>query len=294
MTAVATKPKPAAKRTWGNPETSSFRKTYIRDINFEGVLAEVHREILDIAVEVMHLAQQQGVLPPASPIPLVSYDAKAKKGPTAFGACLGIYAEVKGAEEWGFQQDDKLGLVFGGDIEAAEALTIKAQELLAERGSHEDLIPEEEEAWAHTRPGKRDIKRGSKGDDVQFLQILLGTADQSGVYEQTLEAAVRWLQEQKGMAVTGEVDAAVWSLIYPRSSAYGLGRGDAGFTVRVVQSLLVAYGWDPELAISGRYGNATDHAIRQLQLQLGLRINGYMRAAEWVALLGPREEWPKR
>ena len=291
MTA-ATKTK-TPKSPWGNPETASYRKTFIREVDFEGVLAEVHRELLDIAVEVLRLAKDQGVLPEASPIPLVSYDRSAKQGPTAFGAALGIYGGVEGADEWGYAEDPMLGLVFTGSIEDAKLLTIKAQELLAARGVHEDIIPEpEEQSWAFTKPGQRELAIGTKGDDVQFVQTLLAASDLGGVYDEATARAVRWLQQQKGLPETGVVDMQTWRLFYPRPSAFGIGRGDAGFTVRVLQSLLVAYGWDPEHQLSGRYGVETDKAIRRLQEQRGLRVNGYTRSAEWVALLGPREDWP--
>lgn len=286
-TAVATKKAP--KFPWGNPKTVSFAQAYIRDISFEGAEAEVNREIVDIAVQILHMAHEQGVLPEGK---LVSYDKDATDGPTAYGACLGIFGGVEGAEEWGFVEHDALGLVFAGDLEAAQALTIRAQELLAERGAHEDIIPEEEQAWAHTKPGQRTLSLGSRGDDVQFIQNLLGASDHGGVFDNATREAVLWLQGQRGIAQTGEVDNQTWVLCYPRNTAFGVGRNDAGFTVRVAQALLVAYGWEPELQITGRYGVETDRAIRRLQEQRGLRVNGYMRSPEWVVLLGAREDWP--
>lgn len=288
--ATATK---APKSPWGNPETSSYRKTFIREIDFEGVKAEVHRELLDIAVQVLHMAQEQGTLPPANPIPLVSYDPKAKAGPTAYGAALGLYGGVEGADEWGYTADEMLGLVFTATIEEAKDLTMKAQELVAARGAHPDIIPEEEEAWAHTKPGQRTLTIGSRGDDVQFIQTLLNASDHGGVFDGATKVAVEWLQERNGLPVTGEIDPRTWLLCYPRASAFGIGKDDGGFMVRVAQSLIVAYGWDPELQVTGRYGIETDRAVRRIQEQRGLRINGYMRSAEWVALLGPRDEWPR-
>lgn len=286
MTA-ATKTK-TPKSPWGNPETASYRKTFIREISFEGATAEVHRELLDVAVEVLHMAHEQGVLKAG---PILSYDPDADGGPTAFGAALQIEGVV-GADAWGYSEDANYGLVFAGSVEDAQRLSAMAQELLAARGAHEDIIPESEEAWAYVKPGQRELAIGNKGDDVQFIQVLLNASDHGGTYDERTSTAVRWLQQQRGLPETGVVDAATWRLCYPRVTAFSLGRNDAGFTVRVAQALLVAYGWEPELEVTGRYGSETDKAIRRLQEQRGLRVNGYMRGAEWVALLGPREDWP--
>jgi peptidoglycan hydrolase-like protein with peptidoglycan-binding domain len=284
---VTTKAKPKSN-PWGNPETSSFHKTYIRQINFEGASAEVHREILDIAVEVLHLAKEQGTLPAG---PLVSFDKHATQGPTAFGAALGIYGGVEGAEEWGFAEDEKLGLVFKGDIERAKELTLLAQERFVARQAFIEQPPTEPEKWAHIFPGQRDLAIGSRGQDVQFIQVLLEASDQGGVFDAATEAAVRRLQQRLGTEETGIVDAAVWRAIYPTNRTFSVGRGEGGFHVRVAQAALVVYA-DEDIAITGRYGVDTDKAVRRVQLDKGLRINGYMRIPEWVAVLGPREDWP--
>lgn len=291
MTVTAEKPK-AARNPWGNPKASAFRKATIRQINYEGATAEVHKDILDIAVQLLHMAHEQGVLTEG---PVASYDPKAELDqPQAYGCSLAIEGEIEGASEWGFKRIHGYGYVFVGDPQAAEALSGVAQELHAARGNHEDIIPEEEQAWAHTRPGTRVIERGARGDDVQFVQQLLGASDHGGIFDEATEAAVRWLQEQKGIPVTGIVDNATWTLMFPRTSAFGLGRGATGFSVRVAQALLVAYGHEPELPITSRYGVETDKAIRRLQEERGFRVNGYMRNPEWVALLGPRDSWPTR
>ena len=291
MTVTAEKSK-ATRSPWGNPKASAFRKTTIRQINFEGATAEVHKDILDIAIQLLHLAREQGVLPEGA---IASYDPKAEPNtPQAYGCSLAIEGAIEGAGEWGFKQVPDHGYVFIGDLDAAETLSAVAQELHAARGNHDDIIPEAEEAWAHTRPGTRDLQRGARGDDVQFIQHLLGASDQGGIFDEATEAAVHWLQGQKGIPQTGVVDNTTWVTMFPKPSAFGLGRGATGFSVRVAQALLVAYGHAPELPITARFGVETDKAIRRLQEERGFRVTGYMRNPEWVALLGPRSSWPTR
>lgn len=286
MTVTAVKPK-VQKSPWGNPQASSFRKAHIRQLSFAGATAEVHKEIVDIVVEIFHMAQEQGVLQEGA---IQSYEEVAEGAAATFGTRIAL-GGVEGVGNWGFKEADGF-ITFMGDIETARTLSDVARELLAARGNHPDIIPETEESWAHTKPGRRDLTTGCRGDDVQFIQTLLGASDQSGVFDEATEAAVRWLQGRKGIPETGVVDNATWRLTYPRNTAFGVGRNDAGFTVRVAQSLIVAYGWEPELPITGRYGIETDKAIRNIQAQRGLRVNGYMRSPEWVILLGPRSEWP--
>lgn len=291
MTVTAEKSK-VAKSPWGNPKASAFRKANIRQINFEGATAEVHKDILDIAIQLLHLAREQEVLPQGA-IPSYVQGAPLDT-PQAYGCSLGIEAEIEGASEWGFKRAEGHGYVFIGDEHAAATLSAVAQELHAARGNHDDIIPEAEEAWAHTRPGTRELKRGARGDDVQFIQHLLTASDQGGVFDEATERAVEWLQGQKGIPVTGIVDNLTWTTMFPRTSAFGIGRGATGFQVRVAQALIVAYGHDPELPITSRFGVETDKAIRRLQEERGFRVTGYMRNPEWVALLGPRDSWPTR
>lgn len=290
MAAAAT-----VKNSWGNPKASAFRKMHIRRVSVEGATTEVHAEIVALVAEVLRMAAEQGLLPEGA---VQGYDPAMKDDPRsafAYGTALRLPG-VDGAEAWGFKRSDvhEDELIFRGGVENARELTALAEEIAAERASHPDIIPEAEESWAHTKPGKRVLRGGSRGDDVQFVQTLLMASDQGGVYDAGTAYMVGLLQEKNGIPVTGEVDLSTWLLLYPRVSAFGLGRGDTGFAVRVAQALLIAYGWDTELEVTGRYGVATDKAIRRLQEQLGFRLSGYMRAAEWVALFGPRDEWPSR
>lgn len=281
----------APKSPWGNPKSSAFRKMHIRQVTFEGATAEVHAEVLGLAAEVFRMAAEQDVLPKGA---VASFDPELKgtNSPFAYGVAM-VLPGVDGAEAWGWVERDG-ALFFGGDIEDARRLTALAEEIAAERSFPKDIIHEDEQAWAHTRPGQRVLRGGMRGDDVQFIQTLLQAPDQGGVYGGSTEYVVRLMQAKNGLPETGVVDLATWLLMYPRSSTFGLGRGDTGPAVRVAQALLVAYGWDEALEITGRYGVATDKAIRRLQEKLGIRLSGYMRGAEWVALLGPQNEWPTR
>jgi hypothetical protein len=56
------------------------------------------------------------------------------------------------------------------------------------------------------------LKRGSKGEDVKFLQLMIGaTAD--GDFGPKTEARVRWYQKMRGISVDGEVGPQTWNQI---------------------------------------------------------------------------------
>ena len=68
-------------------------------------------------------------------------------------------------------------------------------------------------------PFTRELKKGSKGEDVKQLQErmqLLGYFDGpvSGNYQDKSVKAVKKIQEQNGMKATGKVDEATWNLIF--------------------------------------------------------------------------------
>jgi peptidoglycan hydrolase-like protein with peptidoglycan-binding domain len=127
-----------------------------------------------------------------------------------------------------------------------------------------------------------------KGDDVQFIQLLTGVND-DGVYGRETVAAVRYLQTRFNpyAEALDAVTEELWAAILPKGTRFSLTRGDSGFKVRVLQALLAAYDWAAPDSVTGRYGVATARAVKRMQANAGLRVNGYVRPPEWAYLLGP-------
>lgn len=280
--------KPESRTPWGNPTASSFRKHYIRLVQVGGAEAAVHKEIADIVAELFRMAEEQGALP-AGEVAAYDKNRAGEPHPAAYGVRVELPG-VEGAAAWGFE-DDGEAIIFRGDIEAAREWTQTAQELHATRQAPAPATGFE--GWLHEFPGRRDLTEGDGGDDVQFLQAVLGCPEQDGRYHTSTAQQVAMMQRKFGLPETGEVDRKTWAIMFPKFSRFSVGRGEAGFSVRVIQAALWAYGHEPDQPVTGRYGKETDKAVRRLQEDHGLRVTGHVRGPEWVALLGARADWPQ-
>jgi peptidoglycan hydrolase-like protein with peptidoglycan-binding domain len=64
-------------------------------------------------------------------------------------------------------------------------------------------------------PGSRQVKLGSAGDDVQYLQRRIGGVEADGYFGKATEARVRWLQEHRGLGIDGIVGPRTWAAVRP-------------------------------------------------------------------------------
>jgi peptidoglycan hydrolase-like protein with peptidoglycan-binding domain len=175
-------------------------------------------------------------------------------------------------------------MVYGGTpAEAAES----AADLEEARVSA--LHPQMEKdatAWQTCRPGERTLSAGMKGDDVQFIQYALGAIHTDGVYDVNTTQAVMALQGRWGQRQTGIMDETAWKALLPTAINFRIEFGDAGVVVRLLQAALVAYDWDDDVIVSGRFDQVTLRGVKNLQDTYGLRPSGAMAGPEWAALLG--------
>ncbi len=273
---------PASTDTeWGNPALKTYKKRYIRNVKTANGSTWVHNEIADIVRELLTSA----------PLPLgdvPGYTAPADEntiGPVSYGVVLHLpWSDAY--RPWGFEDYSGMGIIFTGSIDDARANSELALSLQGARAAEAEPLPEGGE-WHHGRPGSRPLEPGMKGDDVQFLQLLTNVTD-DGVYGRETAAAVRYLQmrfnpyAEPAEGISGEL----WAAILPKGTKFSLSRGDSGFKVRVLQALLAAYDWAAPESVTGRYGVATSRAVKRLQANAGLRVNGYVRSPEWAYLLG--------
>jgi N-acetylmuramoyl-L-alanine amidase len=104
-----------------------------------------------------------------------------------------------------------------------------------------------------------------------------GTGD---LFDEALDTAVRQFQQERGIAIDGIVgpqtfrrlEEARWRL-GDRVLQYLPGRAMVGDDVLALQERLTGMGFSPG-RIDGIFGNATDHAVREFQLNTGLRTDG--------------------
>lgn len=276
---------PTLSRVWGNPAAPTYRKKNIRKITAGGEPTYIHRELQDLAVK----------LADAAGLPLEGWKAPGKDEqdhPRHYGIAVRAGVEIPEAAQFGFVPDGDGWYVFSGTPaqakDQAEALEAARMQ---ERVQGE---PAFEHEWGTKRPGERELQMGDKGDDVQFFQMTYAAPDQTGIFDEWCEAMAKVLQGRWGARITGRVDENLWKGILPTALTYSISYGDSGHVVRVLQSALVAYDWDRNVIVTGRFDDVTHKALRHLQADYGLRQSSEVTAAEWTILLGrpPRNITP--
>lgn len=126
---------------------------------------------------------------------------------------------------------------------------------------------------------------GDAGLNVYVLQSRLAqmglfTGSHSACYGELTRQAVQRFQQDVGLEVTGQADAATWAAIYSRAGAAdvpadAMKYGDSGDNVKAVQARLNALGFFDN-ALSGEYGYATETAVRLFQTAAGLEATGVL------------------
>lgn len=281
MTETSPAPDAAADTEWGNPALKTYKKRYIRNVKTSNGSTWVHNEIADIVRELFANA----------PLPLgdvpgyVAPEDEKIIGPVNYGVVLHL-PWSDSYKAWGFEDYSGMGIIFTGSIDDARANSELALSLQGTRAAEGEILPEVGE-WHHGRPGSRPLEPGMKGDDVQFIQLLTSVTD-DGIYGRETAAAVKYLQTRFNPYAepADGVNEELWAAILPKGTRFSLTRGDSGFKVRVLQALLAAYDWASPDSVTGRYGVATARAVKRLQANAGLRVNGYVRSPEWAYLLG--------
>jgi peptidoglycan hydrolase-like protein with peptidoglycan-binding domain len=144
------------------------------------------------------------------------------------------------------------------------------------------------------------IGPGATGDDVKRVQRALARqlawnpfGPITGVFDATLATAVKQFQQDNGLPSTGIVDGATWSKLPSyREASPTLRVGDAGPVVAWLQQALagqdVALEFTPYAgAVDGRFGPATEAAVRALQTWAGSAPDGIVGDDAWFTWLTP-------
>jgi peptidoglycan hydrolase-like protein with peptidoglycan-binding domain len=144
------------------------------------------------------------------------------------------------------------------------------------------------------------VSLGSTGDDVKRVQR--GLARQllwnpfgpiTGVFDASLETAVKNFQQSQGLTVDGIVGPATWAKLpaYTEGSPV-LKNGSTGPGVGWLQQVLggsaVAVQFTPYTGpIDGIFGPNTEAAVKSLQAWAGLSVDGIVGDDTWFAWLTP-------
>lgn len=267
---------------WGNPALKTFKRRFVRNVRTDTASTWVHVELAPLVRELLLDLGVHGTVP--------AYLSPEGETDTTDPRHYGVHLHLPLTEQvkrWGFEAADGApGIVFAGGIDDARHLSEQAQVIHAARIAGTAQQAPVTGRWGHNTPGIRALSYGDKGDDVQFLQYLLGARECNGVFAEATDAAVRAFQRRAGLEETGDVGAGEWRFILPRHSKFSLSRSDAGFRVRTLQAMLAAYDWASDLEVTGTFNYLTALAVKELQQACGLRITGYVREPEWTALFG--------
>jgi peptidoglycan DL-endopeptidase CwlO len=122
---------------------------------------------------------------------------------------------------------------------------------------------------------------------VQELQARLNALgnhlDVDGQFGAATENAVKVQQDRGGLAVDGKVGKKTWKALW-HDLAFDrlLERGSGGADVQEIQARLNVLG--NHLAVDGQFGAATENAVKVMQAQLDLTVDGKVGPQTWTAL----------
>ncbi len=144
------------------------------------------------------------------------------------------------------------------------------------------------------------VQYGMRGKAVGELQQALVDhgyeLDVDGDFGDATDAALRDFQASNELDVDGIAGPETWAALEAEDEEEDeedgeededegrplLARGATGPAVRALQEALVELEW--EIDVDGTFGPATDQAVRELQEQNGLDIDGIVGPLTWEAL----------
>ena len=130
------------------------------------------------------------------------------------------------------------------------------------------------------------LKKGSKKPEVKDLQEALKTlgfnpGPVDGVFGAATEKAVKAFQTSVGIHADGIVGRITWlNIDEADQSEPVLRKGSKGLPVRRLQSRMTAAKFDTG-GVDGRFGAKTEKAVKELQEQAALEIDGIVGPATW-------------
>jgi peptidoglycan hydrolase-like protein with peptidoglycan-binding domain len=142
-----------------------------------------------------------------------------------------------------------------------------------------------------------NLQNGSTDPAVRDLQEALkalghdpGPID--GIFGTTTEAAVKAFQQARGITTDGIVGKVTWiNIDEADQSEPVLKTGSTGLPVRRAQKRMSLVGYDVG-GVDGRYGTSTEAAVKMLQQQRGLAVDGVVGPQTWSVIDALENEGP--
>jgi peptidoglycan hydrolase-like protein with peptidoglycan-binding domain len=142
-----------------------------------------------------------------------------------------------------------------------------------------------------------NLQKGSNDPAVRDLQEALkalgynpGPID--GIFGATTESAVKAFQQARGITVDGIVGKVTWiNIDEADQSEPVLQLSSTGLPVRRAQKRMSLVGYDVG-GVDGRYGTRTEAAVKKLQQQRGLAVDGVVGPQTWAIIDSLENEGP--
>src|SRR5215208_321005 len=142
-----------------------------------------------------------------------------------------------------------------------------------------------------------NLQKGSTDPAVRDLQEALkalgydpGPID--GVFGTTTETAVKAFQQARGITADGIVGKVTWiNIDEADQSEPVLNIGSTGLPVRRAQKRMSLVGFGVG-GVDGRYGTQTEAAVKMLQQQRGLAVEGVVGPQTWSIIDALENEGP--
>jgi peptidoglycan hydrolase-like protein with peptidoglycan-binding domain len=141
------------------------------------------------------------------------------------------------------------------------------------------------------------LKRGSNDPAVRDLQQALKTLGHDpgridGVFGAGTESAVKAFQKAREITADGIVGRVTWINIDEADQSEPVLRiGSSGLPVRRLQSRMSAVGFDTG-GVEGRFGAQTEQAVKTLQQQSELGVDGVVGTKTWAIVDALENEGP--
>ena len=142
-----------------------------------------------------------------------------------------------------------------------------------------------------------NLMKGSADPAVRDLQEALkvlgydpGPID--GMFATSTETAVKAFQQARGITADGIVGKVTWiNIDEADQSEPVLKIGSTGLPVRRAQKRMSLVGYDVG-GVDGRYGTNTEAAVKKLQQQRGLAVDGVVGLQTWAVIDALENEGP--
>ena len=122
------------------------------------------------------------------------------------------------------------------------------------------------------------IKKGSKGNEVKVLQLILGFTNKEvdGIFGSKTQAALKTWQKNNGLTADGVAGTKTWAKILAKAPT--LKTGSEGVWVKILEILLET------MVIDGRYQSVEKQAVKAFQSSKKLSVDGIVGPKTWETL----------